>query len=68
MKYLDHIDFVYADYCTAFYIPEAGAVMVYDEINEDTIQAIPVTTDADADAVLFRWLMRSPCSCICEIL
>lgn len=68
MKYIDPIDFVYTDYCTAFYIPETGAVMVYDEINEDMIQIIPVTTEAEAETVLFRWRMHSPCDCICHVL
>jgi hypothetical protein len=60
--------FSYSDYCTAFYVPEASAVLVYDEIEENVIQTIPAATESEADRILFSWRMRSPCNCISEVL
>ena len=55
---MDFTNFPYSDYCTAFYVPEESAVMIYDEINEDAIQTIPVATEAEAASIMFRWWMN----------
>ena len=62
---MDFSSFPYSDYCTAFYVPEESAVMIYDEINEDAIQTIPVETEAEAASIMFHWWMNKPKGCIC---
>ena len=60
--------FAYTDYCTAFYVPEISAVMVYDEIQEKEIQTIPAGSEEEAERIMARWLNHSPRGCICETL
>lgn len=60
--------FVYSYFCTAFYVPEMAAVMVYDEIEEKEIQTIPAGSEEEAETILTRWLNHSPRGYICETL
>lgn len=65
---MNHETFAYSEYCTAFFVPELAAVMVYDEIREAEIQTIPAGSEEEADRIIARWLHHSPRGCICETL
>lgn len=65
---MDFTDFPYSDYCTAFYVPEMSAVMIYDEIQEDALQTIPAATEAEARSIMLHWWMQKPRGCICFTL
>lgn len=60
--------FTYTDYCTAFYVPEISAVMIYNEIQEKEIQTIPAGSKEEAERIIARWLKHGPRGCICEAL
>ena len=62
---MDFSSFPYSDYCTAFYVPEESAVMIYDEIQEDALLTIPAATEAEAASIMFQWRMNKPKGCIC---
>ena len=62
---MDFSSFPYSDYCTAFYVPEESAVMIYDEIQEDALLTIPAATETEAASIMFRWWMNKPKGCIC---
>ena len=57
--------FAYTEYCTAFYVPEMSAVMVYDEIKDREIQTIPAATAAKAETIIVQWQKAAPRGCIC---
>ena len=65
---MDFRNFPYSDYCTAFYVPEESAVMIYDEISEDAFLTIPVKSEAEAGSVMWDWWVNKPRSCICFTL
>lgn len=65
---MDFSNFPYSDYCTAFYVPEMSAVMIYDEIQEDALLTIPAATEAEAASIMFEWWMNKPRGCICHTM
>ena len=60
--------FTYSDYCTAFYVPEMSAVMVYDEMQDRKIQTIPAGSEREANRIIARWKRNAPVYVIAEAL